>query len=67
MLGYESGHVAELVEAFRASLPIVVACLTASVVLLGASVVVGRRDMAIMSLCLPFGVGVGSAMVFWAL
>lgn len=67
MVAYESGHTAELAEALRAVFPIFLGCLTVSLVLFGASAVAGRRDIAIMSLCLPFGVGVGSAIVFWAL
>jgi hypothetical protein len=67
VLAYESGRAAELLESVRAALPILIAAVTLSMVLLAASAAAGRRDVAIVSLFLPFGVGVGTAIVFLAL
>ncbi len=67
MLAYRSGHVAELVEAFHASLPVLVGGLAFSLALFVASAATGRRDIAVASLFLPFAVVIGSTIVFWAL
>lgn len=67
MLAYESGRAAELLESLRAAIPILIAAVTLSIVLLAASAAARRRDMAIVSLFLPFAVGVGTAVVFLAL
>ncbi|MDQ3866416.1 MAG: hypothetical protein M3304_06260 [Actinomycetota bacterium] len=67
VLAYRSGHVAELVEALRASLPVLVAGLAFSLALFVASAATGRRDMAVAGLFLPFAVAVGATIVFWAL
>ena len=67
MLAYESGHSAELLESFRAAIPILIPAVILSIVLLAASAAARRRDMAIVSLFFPFAVGVGTAVVFLAL
>ncbi len=67
MQAYTSGHAAELVEAFRASLPVLLAGVAFSLVLLVTSAATGRREIALASLFLPFAVAIGSTIVFWAL
>ena len=67
VFAYESGRGAEFVEAFRASLPILIGCLALSLALLLASVATARRDMAVVGLFLPFAVAIGSMIVFLAL
>jgi hypothetical protein len=67
VLAYESGRAAELLESFRAAIPVLIGAVTLSIVLLAASAAAGRRDVAILSLFLPFGVGMGIAIVFLAL
>ena len=67
MQAYTSGHAAELVEAFQASLPVLLGGFAFSLVLLVTSAATGRRDMALASLVLPFAVAIGSTIVFWAL
>jgi hypothetical protein len=67
VLAYESGRLPELMESFRASLPILVGCLVFSLALLVASAATGRRDLAMLSLLLPFAVVIGYTIVFWAL